>query len=120
VNFLTSPQGDVDKAVMSLDQAEATFQRRAEKLSREMLQKLAGQYQTAAGFKFQIVLKEDGNLIYAFPGSPEEKLVPYKGLKFRAAEFSDVVYEFIVENGDVKALKRRNAAGEFTNTRVGR
>ena len=52
--------------------------------------------------------------------SPEETLVPYKGLKFRALEFSDVVFEFVLENGEVKALKRRNAAGEFTNSRVDR
>lgn len=118
VNFLTNPQGDVDKAVMSLDEAEATFVRKAESLSRETLQKLAGQYQTAAGFKFEIVLKEDGALVNSFPGRPDETLVPYKGLKFRVREFSDVVFEFVLENGEVKFLKRRNAAGEFTHTRV--
>jgi CubicO group peptidase (beta-lactamase class C family) len=118
VNFLTSPQGDIDKAVMSLDQAEATFKRRPEKPDAETLKKLAGKYQTASGFKFEIVLKEDGRLIYAFPGLPEETLVPYKGLKFRAQEFSDVVYEFVLEDGQVKSLKRRNAAGEYTHTRA--
>jgi len=120
VNFLTSPQGDVEKAVMSLDQAEASFQRRPEKLDAKTLQKLAGQYQTASGFKFQIFSKDDGRLVYAFPGLPEETLVPYKGLKFRALEFSDVVFEFVLENGEVKALKRRNAAGEFINSRIDR
>jgi len=118
VNFLTSPRGDLDKAVMSLDQAEATFQRRPEKVDSETLKKLAGHYQTAAGFKFQILLKEDGTLVYSFPGSPEEALVPYKGLQFRVREFSDVVFEFVLEGGEVKALKRRNAAGEFTHTRI--
>jgi CubicO group peptidase (beta-lactamase class C family) len=120
VNFLNSPQGDVDKAVMSLDQAEATFKRRPEKLDSDTLQRLAGQYQTATGFKFQILSKEDGRLVYSFPGLPEETLVPYKGLKFRALEFSDVVFEFVLDNGEVKAVKRRNAAGEFTNARVER
>jgi CubicO group peptidase (beta-lactamase class C family) len=120
VNFLTSPRGDVDKAVMSLDQAEATFHRRPEKLDSQTLQKLAGQYQTAAGFKFQILLKEDGSLVHSFPGLPDETLVPYKGLQFRAREFSDVVFEFVLEDGEVKSLKRRNAAGEFTHTRLAR
>jgi len=106
--------------VMSLDQAEATFKRRPEKLDTQLLQKLAGQYQTAAGFKFQVLLRDDGRLVYAFPGSPEETLVPYKGLKFRAQEFSDVIYEFVLENGDVKSMRRRNAAGEYTNTRTDR
>src|SRR5262245_5044235 len=118
VNFQTSPGGDVDKAVMSLDQAEATFKRRPEKLDAATLQKLAGQYQTAAGFKFQIVLKADGSLVSAFPGQPEETLVPYKGRQFRVAEFSDVVFEFVLENGEVKGVKRRNSAGEFMHTRV--
>jgi hypothetical protein len=118
VNFLTNPQGDVDQAVMSLDEAEATFERRPDTLDRETLQKLAGQYQTAAGFKFRILLKEDGSLVNAIPGRPEENLVPYKGLRFRVREFSDVVFEFVLENGEVKAVKRRNAAGEFTHTRV--
>jgi len=120
VNFLTSPQGDIDRAVMSLDQAEATFQRRPEKHDKETLRKLAGAYQTATGFKFQIVLKDDGRLIYAFPGVPEETLMPYKGLKFRAQEFSDVVYEFVLDGGVVKALKRRTPSGEFTNARIER
>jgi hypothetical protein len=118
VNFMTSPQGDIDKAVMSLDQAEATFKRQPEAPAAETLKKLAGKYQTATGFKFEIVLKDDGRLVYAFPGSPEESLVPFKGLRFRAQEFSDVIYEFVLEDGQVKSLKRRNAAGEFTNTRV--
>jgi hypothetical protein len=38
-------------------------------------------------------------------------------LKFRIPEFSDVVWEFVVENGQAKALKRRDASGEFTFTR---
>jgi len=118
VNFQTNPQGDIDKALMSLDQAEATFRRRPEKPDQEMLQKLAGQYQTATGFKFQIVLKDDGRLIYAFPGLPDETLMPYKGLKFRTAEFSDVVYEFVLDGGKVTGLKRRMPSGEFTNTRI--
>jgi hypothetical protein len=42
---------------------------------------------------------------------------PYKGLKFRIPEFSDVVWEFVLENGQAKALQRRDASGEFTFTR---
>lgn len=52
-----------------------------------------------------------------FLGQPEDKLIPYKGAKFRVQQFSDVLYEFVVENGEVKALKERNPSGEYVYTR---
>jgi CubicO group peptidase (beta-lactamase class C family) len=117
VNFGTNPQGDVDKASMSLDEAEAAFTRRPETLDPGTRKQLAGTYETPTGVKFQVVLKEDGGLFLLFIGQPERKLIPYKGLKFRIPEFSDVVYEFVLENGQVKALKQRDPSGEFTFTR---
>jgi CubicO group peptidase (beta-lactamase class C family) len=111
VNFLTNPQGDIDKAVMSLDEAEAVFTRRADVLEPKVLAALAGTYETAVGVKFQVVLKEDGSLSLVFPGQPEERLIPYKGLKFRIKDFSDVVFEFVVENGQAKALKQIDPSG---------
>jgi len=117
VNFGTNPQGDVDKVVMSLDEAEATFTRKPVTLDRAMLEKLAGTYETATGVKFQVVLKEDGTLFLVTPGQPEEMLIPYKGLKFRTKQFSDVVFEFVLENGQVKGLKQRSPAGEYISKR---
>jgi CubicO group peptidase (beta-lactamase class C family) len=117
VNFGTNPQGDVDKATMSLDEAEAMFTRRPETLDPSVLKQLAGAYETPTGTKFQVVLKEDGGLFLAFIGQPERKLIPYKGLRFRIPEFSDVVWEFVMENGQVKALKQRDPEGEFTFVR---
>jgi hypothetical protein len=109
VNFSTNPQGDVDKAVMSLDEAEVAFTRKPQTLDPEILQQLVGTYETPTGRKLQVVLKEDG---WLFLG--EEKLIPYKGLKFRSERFSDLVFEFVIENGHVKALKKRNPRGEYT------
>jgi CubicO group peptidase (beta-lactamase class C family) len=117
VNFATNPQGDVDRVLMSLDEAEVTFTRRPETLDAAVLKQLAGTYETPTGSKFQVVLKDDGGLFLLFAGQPEQKLIAYKGLKFRIPEFSDVVYEFVVENGQAKALKRRDASGEFTYAR---
>lgn len=114
VNFGTNPQGDVDKAVMSLDEAEATFTRRPEKLDPNVVKQLAGTYETPTGSKFQVARKEDGSLFLVFAGQPERRLIPYKGLRFRIPEFSDVVFEFVLENGQVKALKQRDPSGEFT------
>jgi Domain of unknown function (DUF3471) len=117
VNFFTNPQGDVDKAVMSLDEAEVTFLRKPETIDPQLLKQLAGTYETPTGIKFQVVLKEDGSLILSVPGQPEEKLIPTKGLRFRIQQYSDVVFEFVVENGQVKGLRQRSPSGEYVFTR---
>jgi CubicO group peptidase (beta-lactamase class C family) len=117
VNFLTNPQGDVDKAVMSLDEGEVTFVRRPETLSDQMLRQLAGTYETPSGAKFQVVLQDNGRLATVYPGQPTDELVPYKGLKFRDPQYSDVVYEFVMDKDKVTAFKRRDASGEFTYPR---
>ncbi len=117
VNFLTNPQGDIDKAVMSVDEGEVTFVRRPETLSDQMLRQLAGTYETPTGAKFQIIVQDKGRLAFSFPGQPSDELIPYKGLKFRDPEYSDVVYEFVMEKDKVTGVKRRDAAGEFTYLR---
>ncbi|MGB9005041.1 MAG: serine hydrolase, partial [Candidatus Aminicenantales bacterium] len=117
VNFFTNPLGDVDKAVMSLDEAEVAFLRKPETIDPELLKQLAGTYETPTGIKFQVVLKEDGSLILSVPGQPEDKLIPTKGLQFRIQQFSDVVFDFVVENGQVKGLKQRSPSGEYVFTR---
>src|SRR5262249_27157207 len=116
VNFATNPQGDIDRATMSLDEAETAFVRKPQALQPQMLQRLAGAHETRSGFKFQIVLTEDG-LCFAFPGRPESKLVPYKGLKFHVKEFSDQTVEFIMENGQVTGVKQVDPSGEYINKR---
>ena len=115
VNFLTNPQGDIDKAVISLDEAEVTFTRKPETLDPKILGQLAGTYETPTGYKFQVVLKEDGGLCLVYPGEPEEKLLPYKGLMFRIKQFSDVIFEFVIENGRVTAFKQKSPTGEYLN-----
>ena len=91
LNFITDPQGIVDKAVMSLDQAEVVFTRKPETPDPGILARLAGSYQTPDGFPFQVALKEDGRLHFLVKGQPEDKLVPYRGLRFRIARYSDRV-----------------------------
>ncbi len=113
VNFQTNPQGDVDKAVISLDEAEVVFSRKPTTLAAETLAKLAGTYELPTGIKAQVVLKEDGTLVLAVPGQGPEELVPYKGLQFRIKSFADVVFEFIMEDGAVKGLKQRDPSGEY-------
>src|SRR5229473_1482814 len=62
VNFRTNPQGDIEQAVMSLDEAEATFTRKPEKLAPAVLTQLAGSYQTPTGTKIQITYQEINGL----------------------------------------------------------
>jgi CubicO group peptidase (beta-lactamase class C family) len=116
VNFVTSPQGEVERAVMSLDEAEATFTRRvaADLAAPATLASYVGTYETPTGARFQVVLKEDGSLGVAFVGAPFQKLVPWKPHKFRVPEFADVVVEFVVEGESVVAMKQTDPSGEYT------
>lgn len=113
VNFRTNPQGDVDQAVISLDQAEVAFTRKPETLDPKVLEKLAGTYLTPSKVKFEVQYQPGVGLALVFPGGPPQKLIPVKGLQFRTAQFADIIFEFVMENGQVKGLKRRDPSGEF-------
>jgi hypothetical protein len=115
VNFGTSAQGEVDKALMSLDEAEAVFVRRVPPALSALttLRQYAGNYETPTGAKFEVVLKQEGTLGLAFVGQPFQPLVPWKPHRFRLKEFSDVVVEFVVEGGQVKEMKQIDPSGEF-------
>src|SRR6516165_6646420 len=114
VNFRTNPQGDIGAAVISLDEAEVVFTRKPETLDPKLLEKLAGVYATPSHVKFQVVYQPGAGLSLVFPGGPPRQLIPIKGLQFRTPQFSDEIYEFVVENGQVKALKNRDPSGEYS------
>jgi hypothetical protein len=114
VNFKTNPQGDIEQAVMSLDEAEAVFTRKPETLDPQLITQLAGSYETPTGTKIQVTYQESRGLSIVPPGAPPLRLNQVKGLRFRTPQFSDVVFEFVVENGRVTALKQRNPSGEFS------
>src|SRR5437764_1047364 len=117
VNFRMNPQGDIDSAVMSLDQADAVFTRKPAALESTLLEKLAGTYLTPGKVKLEVLYGSGAGLALSFPGGPPQKLIPVKGLQFRTAQFADIIFEFVVENGQVKALKRRDPSGESTYPR---
>jgi len=118
VNFSTNPQGDIDKATMSLDEAEVTFVRKAARLDAATGQRIAGTYETVSGAKFQVVFRPDGNLYVVRVGAPDQKLVPYKGLKFRIPEFADVLIEFVEESGQITAIRQITPGGVFVSKKV--
>jgi CubicO group peptidase (beta-lactamase class C family) len=117
VNFSTNPQGDIDRATMSLDEAEATFIRRPPTVEPGLAQRLAGTYESPSGFKFQVVIRPGSGLYIVSSGSPDQKLIAYKGLKFRVQEFADVVVEFVEGNGQITALKQIDPSGEYLSKR---
>jgi len=117
VNFATNPQGDIDKATMSLDEAEATFVRKPLTLDASVAQRLAGTYETPNGFKFQVVVKAGSGLYIVSTGAPEQKLIPYKPLKFRVQEFADAIVEFVDQNGQITMLKQIDPSGEYVSKR---
>jgi CubicO group peptidase (beta-lactamase class C family) len=117
VNFRTNPQGDIHEAVISLDEAEVVFTRKPETLDPKLLEKLAGTYMTPTKVRFEVRYQPGEGLSIAFPGAPPEKLLHIKGLQFRTPRFADDIYEFVLEKGQVKALKERDPSGEFSYPR---
>src|SRR5882724_1573127 len=45
---------------------------------------------------------------------PPHQADSHQGLKFRAPQFADDIYEFVMENDIVTGLKERDPSGEFT------
>jgi CubicO group peptidase (beta-lactamase class C family) len=117
VNFRTNPQGDIHDAVISLDEAEVVFTRKPKTLDPKLLEKLAGVYLTPSKVKFEVHYQPGTGLSLVFPGAPPQKLIPIKGLQFRTPQFADTIYEFVLENGQVKSLKERDPSGEFVYSR---
>ncbi len=113
VNFRTNPQGDVDQAVMSLDEAEAVFVRKPDAIDPKLLTQLAGAYEAPDGARIHITLAASGALSLILPGAPVISLSHVKGLSFRTPQFSDTILEFVVRDGQVTGLKQRDPSGEF-------
>jgi len=118
VNFRTNPAGDVDTIAISLDESEALFTRKPPTIDAKLLEKLAGTYVFPSKTKFQVTYQPGAGLSLAVPGAPPVKLIPVKGLQFRTPQFADDIYEFILENGEVKSIKERDPSGEYSYPRL--
>lgn len=119
VNFGTNPQGEIDRALISLDEAEVVFQRRVppQLNALETLHRYAGTYLSPTGAKFEVALRS-GTLGVLFPGQPFIDLVAWQPQRFRLKEFSDVILEFVLgPDGKVTALKQIDPSGEYVSPR---
>jgi CubicO group peptidase (beta-lactamase class C family) len=114
LNFRTNSQGDVDQAVVSLDESEAVFVRKPDAIDPKLLAQMAGKYNTPDGSTFEIKVKSDGGLSLILPGQPAYDLKQSKGLVFKLPQFSDLTFEFLVDGGQVKAVKQKDPSGEYT------
>jgi CubicO group peptidase (beta-lactamase class C family) len=119
VNFLTNPQGEIDRAEMSLDESAIQFTRRvpAALTAVATLRQYLGTYETPNGGKFDVVLRPDNTLAIQFASGTFQNLIPWQPARFRIKEFADVVFEFVSANGRVTELKQSDPAGEYKFTR---
>jgi len=119
VNFLTNPQGEIDRAEMSLDESAVVFTRRvpAALTSVETLRQYVGTYETPAGNKFDVVIRPAKSLALQFADGTFQDLIPWQTNRFRVKEFADVIYEFRVANGRAVEMKQINPSGEYRSVR---
>lgn len=118
VNFGINSQGDIDKAVLSIDEGEVTFKRKNESVDAKLLQKIRGIYKAASGISYEICVKSNGDIYLVTPFENEDMLIPYKKLQFKINRFSDHIYEFVIEQSDVIALKEKKPTGEYLFKRM--
>ncbi len=80
VNFLTNPQGEIDRAEMSLDQAAVMFTRRvpAALSSVATLGQYLGSYETPSGGKFDVVLRPGNSPAIQNPDGTFQALIPWQ------------------------------------------
>ncbi len=111
INFNISPQGDIDNAVVSIDEGQVVFVKKPnESLSEEAtLEQYVGRYDYG-GSMFDVKLKQ-GQL--AIIWAVDEYLIPYKKHLFKMKNYDDQQIEFKVEQGKVTGLKIKAPAGIF-------
>lgn len=119
VNFLTNPQGEVDRAEMSLDESAVVFTRRAPAVlsSVATLRRYLGTYRTPSGGTIDVVLRPDSTLAIKSPNGSFQGLIPWQPNRFRTKEFPDMIFTFTVENGRATSLEQSDPSGEYTFVR---
>jgi CubicO group peptidase (beta-lactamase class C family) len=112
LNYQTNPQGEIDRFVVSLDEGEVTFIKKADAAlsAAETLIKYTGKYKIGTSI-INVVLKNKNHLF--IEGQPDLELIPYKPNIFKTKEYADFTIEFIIENGKVTALKQKDGSGEY-------
>jgi len=116
INFKISPQGEINSAVISIDEGQVLFNKKTDaSLSKpEVLKQYIGKYDYA-GSIFEIQIKE-GKLTIL--GTTDDVLIPYKTDLFKVEKFDDLQLEFIKENDKVSGLKYMTPSGVYEAKKV--
>lgn len=111
INFSISPQGEINAALISIDEGQVTFNKKPdESLSNpEVLNQYIGKYEFA-GSVFEIKLK-DNKLIVS--GTTDNELIPYKKNIFKVEKFDDRQIEFMMNDNEVSGLKYKIPSGVY-------
>ena len=114
VNYLTNPQGEIDKLAISVDESEVIFTRKPDlkMIDPSFLAKYTGSYEQA-GQVFKLSLNEDNKLTVVIPGQPVYELVPVKLDKFKLKQFSDVVIQFTSEKEAITGFDLSQPSGVY-------
>ena len=118
VNFSIDPQGQISALTMTLDEAEVVFKRCPELVSAAVAALLPGTYETASGFKCQVVQRNEKTLYFVEPGQIDKPLILYRDLEFRSPSASNVIYRFSTKDGVVVDLTFKTPSGEYVLARV--
>lgn len=118
LNYLTNPQGDIDRIVMSVDEGEVTFTRKpdASMTNPEILAKYAGTYELAGG-TITIAMNENNELEVKIPGQPVYGLVAYKKDQFRLKQFADLMVKFVYADNKVTGFDLMQPTGVYRYTK---
>ena len=116
INFKLNPQGDIDNAVVSIDEGQVTFVKKPDETLSDpaTLEQYVGRYDYG-GNQFDVKLKQ-GQL--AFIWAVDEFMIPYKKHLFKMKNYDDQQVEFIVEQGKVTGMKLRAPSGIFEAKKV--
>jgi len=117
LNFMTNPAGEVSSLVVSVDEGQVTFTRRADPGLSDpaVLQAYEGKYlMGGATFSVEVTGKE---IFIVVPGTPRLKLLPVSKDIFRLEQFADVSIIFVRENDVIKGLKQKDPSGEYAATK---
>lgn len=119
VNFLTNPEGEIDKLDMSLDEAAVQFVRRvpAALASLATLRQYVGTYQTANGGTFNVVIRPDSTLAIQLSDGRYQQLLPWQPNRFRIKEFADVTYTFTMADGRATEVVQTDPSGQHRSVR---
>jgi CubicO group peptidase (beta-lactamase class C family) len=113
LNFMTNPAGEVSSLVVSVDEGQVTFTRRADPGLSDpaVLKDYEGKYlMGGATFSVEAIGNE---LFIVVPGAPRYKLIPVRKDIFRVEEYADFSVIFVRENGIIKGMKQKDPSGEY-------